>query len=67
MVIVPDVLSVDLTNRLLAELNALPEEYWVVASRCPLDFRREGDMDVPSWLEVFHCVEYFSMFHQCLD
>lgn len=60
MVIVPDVLSVELTDRLLSELHALPEEYWIRWHRRAhwiLEEQRDWRAEVPSWLEVFHCVE----------
>ena len=60
MVMVPDVLSMDLTNRLLRELNALPAEYWVRWHRDGhwiLEEKQEWRVDVPSWLEVLNCVE----------
>ena len=60
LVMVPDILSSDLTNRLLSELNALSEEYWVRWHRKAhwiLEEKRDWRAEVPSWLEVFHCVE----------
>ena len=60
LVMVPEVLSADVTKQLLCELNALPEEYWVRWHRGAhwiLEEKRDWRLEVPSWLEVFKRVE----------
>ena len=60
LVMVPDILSVDLTNRLLSELNTLPKEYWVRWHRDAhwiLEENRDWRAEVPSWTEVMTCIE----------